>query len=432
MEYLAIADADRIQEYVFSPHELKMVRGASALHGQLIKEIGDHIVSPNRRISAAGGVVLGAFASKDAADEFCRKAEKTFLKKTHSATVTTAAWEYPSGQFKKSWEQLLLQLERNKRARSVATFRGGSPFWVACEACGLRWASEALDEGEVFCPSCVTKRVNSKRPEGGPEDFEAIGLKSKPQNYLAIVYIDIDRLGEYLRRNVSLEADCTAVSEGIDTAVRESVAAGLAGVAPDWHEILLIGGDDAYVALPADLAFEFTSGFARAFGRKDRWTKFPAPVFSVSIVIAHSHFPISEFLRIGKRLMRSAKRKRDKASVHCAIISASLEDRRNSDDVRARTGYPYELEEFQKLLDTVRELKRNKAPASQIKALYGIAWQGRAQAELDYLFLLTRLDREHRDTVRGFLGGSLWKERGGVESTCAPDLVELWEFVHEK
>jgi hypothetical protein len=50
------------------------------------------------------------------------------------------------------------------------------------------------------------------------------------------------------------------------------------------------------------------------------------------------------------------------------------------------------------------------------------------QSELDYLYLLTRLDRAHADILRQpyMIGPRLFHE----STTRAADIVELWDFIH--
>jgi hypothetical protein len=61
--YLAIADADQIHDYVFAPHELRLIRGGSALQRQLIETDLRRIAVEHggRVLSANGGVLMAKF-----------------------------------------------------------------------------------------------------------------------------------------------------------------------------------------------------------------------------------------------------------------------------------------------------------------------------------------------------------------------------------
>ncbi len=445
MEFLAIADADRVQEYVFVPSELKMIRGASRLHVNLIETLGAGIRPPNRRISANGGVVLGAFATELEAAAFCRTAERKFADETASASVTTAYNAYPAGTFGKSRKRLLEQLEINKRSRASSAANCGNPLLVTCEKCGLREACTGGRDGEVLCKSCSIKRSESDRnvfaqPGSTPaESFEKIGEASSPENYLAIVYIDIDKLGRYLddymKSADASEEMCGKLSGCIDKAVRDSVMEAALPFAKSTlltHEVLLMGGDDAVIALPASGAVSFLLRFEEEFVKPERWGGFKIPIFSAAMVMAHSHFPISEFLRIAKRMLRSAKEVQKENSVYFSVISGPGEDSELAGGGLARTAKPYPIRAFEHLANGIQELKQGKVPTSKIKALYGLAWETPLQGDLEYLYLLTRLSDEHRGILLKpeLLGHQLWSTGSNGRFTRACDIVELWEFVH--
>lgn len=69
--HLAIADADRIHDYVFGPRALKLIRGASALQTELNKTVLPGIAAAwqGKCISAAGGTVLAKFPGEEQARE---------------------------------------------------------------------------------------------------------------------------------------------------------------------------------------------------------------------------------------------------------------------------------------------------------------------------------------------------------------------------
>ena len=108
---------------------------------------------------------------------------------------------------------------------------------------------------------------------------------------------------------------------------------------------------------------------------------------------------------------------------------AATRGERAAQDGRFRTRKPYSLDEFADLERAVRELKQ-AAPASKVRSLYLIAHRELMQAELDYLTLLGRVDKEARGELLKTIGQGLFQADGtGKESTKAADLAELWEFV---
>src|ERR1039457_7013452 len=75
-QFLAIADADKIHDYVFSPHELRLIKGGSFLQSSLntweLKRTA--YWCGGRWISANGGTVVAKFHTQVQADNFCREA----------------------------------------------------------------------------------------------------------------------------------------------------------------------------------------------------------------------------------------------------------------------------------------------------------------------------------------------------------------------
>jgi hypothetical protein len=463
MRYLAIADADRVQEYIFVPGRLKMIRGASALHKKLVGGLGDRLIPGDRTISSSGGVTLVSLSTAASAEQFCRQAEERFWNETHGATVTTAWIGYDEGlsdtekddNFVKARTKLLAKLEREKRSRRTAAFRAGNSFWVSCQECGLHPAHKfnpQQPEG-YLCRSCLDKlEYLWTTPPESHETFEELGSESVPGNYLAIVYIDIDRLGKYLDDNTRSEEACKDLSGRIDSAMQEAAkeaqkkanrreeARRAAGGKPPGANIaieLLVGGDDAVVAIAAHHAAQFVLDFEKEFIRAgvgengtptNRWVPYPEPYFSAAIVTAHSHFPFSEHLRLCKQLLRVAKERADENSAYWAVLTESMAERETGASL-ARTGNPYSLSEFARMIAGIRDLKSAGAPRNKIAALYPISWQGKMQAELDYLYLLTRLEREPRRLLCDLAGASLWKSDTRGEYTRAADIAEMWEFV---
>jgi len=447
--HLAITDADAIHEYVFSPHELRLVRGGSRLQRQLNDEAGALAGRfDGETIFAGGGTVLAEFPNKTQADAFCREVAELYRKKTVAATISAATIAYPNrDEFARVHAELRNELERKKQTRPGSGSDGGSPFWVSCEACGRRPASGlAPTDKKRICEACRLREESGQRERGSAADFQEIGQEAQPENYLAIVYIDVDRLGNFLQRYATTKPVYRTLSEKIKNAVRQSVERGFGGVPK--REELLVGGDDAIVAVPAQYAIGFLRRFAKHFRAAD-FSPAPArPTFSAGLVIAHSHYPIAEFVRIADDLLKSAKRLKDADAVDFEIVTTSMTGhvvkQRETADGRERTGRPYvlgdvpqprehekgrDVESFLELVAAVRGLKQSGAPLSQVKALYQIAYKGVMQSELEYLDLLSRVEPEVRRKLLRAVGPRLWKQQDGRAFTTAADLVELWEFI---
>jgi hypothetical protein len=455
-QWLAIVDADKIHDYVFSPHELKLVKGGSFLQWRLnTLDLKRKVLeSRGRLVSASGGTVVARFETAEQAQGFCRIAASEFHQKTSIATVSSAVERFPSGEWSEAKLKLDALLELDKFGKRAPCFRGAGPFWATCQACGMQSAAHAYypSEKKWICDACRFRKEESGK---GPrwlrpyqvETFEDIGTAAKPENYMAFVYVDLDRLGRYMRDHGTTQERWKRLSRDVNSAIVASVVAGCETVkkAEAPVQVLLAGGDDAIVVLPANHIFRFLQSFSERY----RMRRFlagdaPQPTYSAGVVMAHSHYPIFEFRRLAEELLRSAKQidregeKIKPASVDFAILTASMTDSVLRDRDRLvrrtlgprRTASPYTLDEFLRLEEHVRLLKDEGVPSAQVRRLYPMVYQGEMQAELDYLYLLSRLQKNHRQALLDTVGPCLWRNGPhGSRVTEAADLVEIWHFI---
>lgn len=464
--FLVIVDADRIHEYVFTPHQLKLIRGGSALQDQLnrrgVLELLEqrwgrtNLAPGNLRILdrprmdgtqgqiyeavyAGGGTTVVMFGERQHAEEFAQSARALYERKTRAATATAAATEWRGG-FRETMKAARTALERNKTGRAERRQPSWNPYAKPCEACGLYPAAERERGGStrLVCEACRRREDHAdksrffeavKQRVGGklkaPQDFEALGEMASPENWLAMVYLDIDRLGKWLDDNKSDSAqEFRHASRAIARTVWHGVVSACAGLcrglgaeetAP--FEGLLVGGDDAIVMLPAQHVF----GFLETFKKKFRLRQL---TFSAGVVWAHHHYPIAQYVALGEELLKSAKRSGGD-SVDWVVVSEAMVGGIGPRG-EGPTRKPYPLGEFLKLAEKAREWKKAGFPANKANELYRIAHMDRDQGIIDYYWLLSRLKEEHRDLVRCDVEAEMWTPG---EGTGAADLVELWDFV---
>jgi hypothetical protein len=457
-EWLVNADADRIQDHIFATQQLRLIRGASMLQ----RDLNRHLLPQEARllggnvITSCGGTVLARFQSELSAGRFIDRAGNIFVGSTGSATITCVSVPYPEGAFEHALEASKQLLQRTKNGRAEPVFQGSRPFWAICSACGLYPAKSATNEGELLCRTCEICSDRGQRQEDGvvllAPDFEWIGKQSSPENYVALLYLDLDRMGKWLPGAAgNSESRYAKLSESIENTVDKAIRNACGRLQPaqedgklySIHEILFIGGDDAALVVPADRAFEVLEAFREGLkGFRSQYRevfpqKPPPPSFSAGMVVAHSHFPIGDSMRIARDLVRSAKKIGQIDSIDYEILSESMTDRvlntrkkvAELGDARWRTQKPYSIDELLTLRSGIASLKTH-APASKIKSLYPISYRGPIQAEMDYLSLLMRLDEKSKSEVRKLVGLSLWKTApDGRVRTGAADLAELWDFV---
>jgi CRISPR/Cas system-associated protein Cas10 (large subunit of type III CRISPR-Cas system) len=105
----------------------------------------------------------------------------------------------------------MARLESTKQAQRKWQFSGSSPFWTTCQSCGLYPAARAYYAGpdkRWACQACQLRKKGSPSPgPNSPENFEEIGKSASPKSYMALVYVDLDRLGKYMDHFGVTEAD---------------------------------------------------------------------------------------------------------------------------------------------------------------------------------------------------------------------------------
>jgi hypothetical protein len=462
---LLILDADRIHEYVFAPRQLKAIRGGSAIQAKLnrsliqpeaellsgggnVDSFGNVLGTPTladgaawEAVYAGGGTALILFRSPADAERYRIAATRLYAEETSAATASAAFVPY-WGAFKENYDGVRRQLERAKSARSEHIFAAGNPYWKVCETCGRYPAAHRHRDpgrGELLaCAACLKRLENSVRSPylvqvscaagtalKPPRDFESIAARSVPENYLAVVYLDINRLGRFLAERASTSvAEFRDYSTAVHKAVVQGTVAGCAAAARRAggeeapFEILLIGGDDAIVVMRAQDVFVFLREFHKVFQAEPLLNITDNTLdFSVGIVWAHQHFPISHFLTLAEELLKSAKRRSGGGFAADYLIVTEAMAGKIGPRGEGGSRKPYALPEFLALEKSVAAWKSAGVPRGKVQDLYRIAQLPTYQATLEYHFLLSRLEPTHRDRVK----------RLGLAGMA--DLVELWDFV---
>jgi len=464
--FLAIVDADRIQDYIFAPRQLKLIRGASAIQREvnltysldLLNESsygpgnleGQEITgtrldeNPGQRwevVYAGGGNLYVLFRDGKDADRFVKAACALYRK--HGATATASGAIVPwTGTFRATLEQGQERVMARKTSNGQPGHAVSGPYWKFCEACGLHpashWSRYPVTGEHILCQACYARRRHSERAPyldeiakglKPPQDFEEIAEAARPDGYLALVYLDVDRLGRFFEGIDPLPPELYRYhSLHIRKSVREAVIEGCRATCATGpadgtarFEVLLLGGDDAIVVMASQYVFEFLRRFRKAFG-----SKLPNLTFSAGVVWAHHHLPVSQYVYHAKKLLRSAKAAGGNR-VDYLVVSESmvrgLEGRK-----RERTLRPYEFPGFEGLAETIRAWKADGFPSNKVHQLYGMAFHETNQASLDFLYWISRLEERHKNLACNFFREGIWREKPW-RSTGAADLAELWSFV---
>ena len=312
----------------------------------------------------------------------------------------------------------------------------------------LKWSPASKgEEGKYQLMDWISlynEYTKSGEEPDGPDDLADIAAASDKENYIAFIYADGNNMGAYLE-NIASPAQYRQFSERVFVAMQkaafDALAKNLKPTKDNVHpfEIVSIGGDDLLLIVPGSNAFDIVRAigvnFDKQFNSRHEWdnTKKDAvkksqryqseqwvvdaqemqPVFSMSLgfVIAEEHTPVAFLEHLADSLLKSAKSKaknliEDKIGYRggtvdflvlksISMITSDLSDfRKNAyktETENVLTMRPYTLHELDGFIKTVKDLKAEEFPRSQLYQLRKSIKLGRATSTLDYLYFRSRL-----------------------------------------
>jgi len=463
---MVVIDADQIQSYIFAAQRLKAIRGASAIQRdlsstlplRLLLALGSGNLTSDCNLTTAtlettpgldwellyagGGNVYALFRTPELAADFARQACQLYPAHGGSASASAALVTCGS-DFQSTLASAHTELLRRKTSRATPIAHHAIPYAQDCQACSSPNAAIlTASHGHApsaLCPACAKCYARSESSQlldecgldlTPPKDFEAIASASHPENYLALLYLDIDRLGRFFEEldhlTPAIFRDWSLRIQGaMHASVLEGCRAAASGLEPQSvapFEVLLLGGDDAIIAISAHRIFAFLDAFRQSFG--------PAVnnqlSYSAGLVWAHHHVPITQLLHLARQLLRSAKATapdRIDYSIFSNALAADLRDREY-----LRSGRPYAIGEFLQLASTITNWKSADFPSSKVAELYPLAFDAPDSGQRTFISWQSRLGADHRRLALDFFPTGL-RSAAPTQHTRAADLAELWSFV---
>lgn len=379
-QFILVLDTPGIKQFVFGTDALAEVRGASALLDRLNRD--DTEEQLERQIKGLGGRIEKVYANGGAAQFVVQAPDRAAVQQ---AVDTLAAYyaeqtggevrvlagiaEWPGEQDYQAAVQMAyteLQLRRNFAFgyQTAATL----PIMQECESAShlpasgpYVWGGEQL----ILSDASRLKREESVRARRGvlwtdwiasldlaegalvdaarlrPKDTVTVGEYAERHGYIGLIYADGNAMGRLVQELDSKEV-CRAFAELVDGSLREACYASLKHVLArecEWlrkclaeektagplpADILLLGGDDLLVLLPADRALEFAWLTSNTFTAltKERLADAPMHVqsffaqrglvergltISCGVAIGPARYPFYLLLELAEDLLRSAK-----------------------------------------------------------------------------------------------------------------------------
>jgi CRISPR-associated protein Cmr2 len=250
-------------------------------------------------------------------------------------------------------------------------------------------------------------------------------------------------MGECLEKINSFD-DLESFSKDVDKATIDATVEILAKhFKKDFSfQLILAGGDDLIIALPAHKAIDVAMEFCNTFETKLSATKFPVSI-SASVVICHDSMPIKDVLSMAESLIKNAKAESRKKSGGSYLDFAVLTGSSLEDPIKKRkielefsdnhciTKRPYSLLEMEKLITSIKEMKNAKFPNNKLNRLYQSLFKGHNQSILEGCYLRSKLESEEKKRIDPKnLEKFPWEETDlNKYTTHIGDIKELYEFI---
>lgn len=384
-------------------------------------------------------------------------------------------------------ELMSVLLRREKDQRLAMPFYETLPHMQRCRSCGQRPASlmgqynDVAQEPWPFCDPCWRKITNRKerrnevlqrakanlspayfdkvptdQPVEAPNDLTDVGQACQArQGYVALIYVDGDSIGQFISQQGTPEEYAEA-SQRLSQTTHQAIYEAFDRFLPPARikrksieeqgeeeevyihpfEIIAIGGDDALLIVPADMALPIALSISQGFSKQFQDKRL---TMSVGIVIAPAHTPVRSLRDIARQLLKSAKKRARKSGdsgqkeggvdflvlTSQSVLRRNLDDLRNSYPVRLPgegkisdlrlTGAPYTISETLILLGLLYQMRQGDFPTSQLQQLAAALREGRERGSLYFLYQQARLkNRPYGKSLK------LIEEQWGFDPTRDP------------
>lgn len=533
--WVLVLDTPSIKQFVFGTDALAEIRGASAILDELNQVDTERCLK--EALSCFGGRVEGVYANGGSGQFLIRDCEpgqiqqavgdlaRIYRERTGDAVGLAAGFALCKSA--KDYRQAVQTA--HFRLRSQRELAGGHraiellPFIQECESASHLPASSTViwgQEAHQLSTASHLKRQSSLRSRRSgvwsrwmewlatsgswpaeerwnglrSDDFMRIGQVSTRPGYVGLVYADGNAMGKLVQE---LDAPDTfrAFSEIVDSSIRTACFQALDVVLPSEiaetrkraseetrpnrlpADILMLGGDDLMVLLPADRALRFASEIAERFERLTheaiaRETSHVRQFFeerlrgrgltvSCGVAVSRANYPFYLLLDLAEQLLRSAKdagwnaRPPGQSYVTPAFIdfhivsgaaSHNLKYLRREDyqagSSSMRTLRPYSSQQLRDLRRGVAALRQASFPRSKLHDLFEAALdcvESRAERRVREIFSRCR-DSEQK-SERWSLWQAVanlaaaphtcqfpWVAYDGRRATPIADLVEAYDL----
>ncbi len=529
--FVIVIDIPSIKNYVFGTDPLNEIRGASARLDWLNRSEMEKCLNEYPSI----GDVDKIYANGGSAQFLVHRSDATTIKAA-CESMTRYIREQTGGEvgvvygiapFKDdaSYSEAARMAHFQLRCqREFATCHRSSsliPIMMECESASDLPASCIGRNGDILSKSSYEKAEEGRRTRHyglwsgwmahlartGPwlaeEDWQElrcqsiteIGDRSSWNGYLGVVYADGNAMGKFVQA-IDQRETFRQFSRIVDESIREACFSSLNEVLkseinkvqeafeqqvypePLPADILLLGGDDLLVAVPADRALDFALRVTNAFERLTKAKIADLPdaerqffrdrlgdqgfTISCGVAVARSNYPFYLALDLAEQLLKNAKRQdtytqqhseQDRARIDFHIVASAnsyalkqvREDTYHILTDARRTLRPMSCSQLETLRTSIQELDAVMFPRSKLHELQEVALaSSESQAEWRICDIFARCrhgrDRSQRRALweaverlcpEGYSFNFPWFENGDQRLLCVADLVDAHRLFPE-
>jgi len=305
MDYLLVAEVDKIQSFIFRSSKLREVVGASYLltdfHADVEHNLG---LQDDDILTNKGGSFRLLFRSQAEAVAAGERIRRVFNEAVSGSITIAQPVEYNPGCPKasiKAGNQALRHAKSSGRAPEPVHHM---PFMALCESCGVEPATRHTnqiptdDTEQYYCESCISKAEKAhetrksphKSPffsdiirameaaadwEGGRLGFVEDGAYdadtyASSDGYVAYLAADGNSMGRYFG-NCANPDEAKNLSRAVNEVTTQALACATAPLMEATNRAtmpvlpLILGGDDLLVLLPGRYAFDVARVYAAEY-----------------------------------------------------------------------------------------------------------------------------------------------------------------------
>lgn len=535
--YLLVTDTPSIKQFVFGTDALAEIRGASALLDRLNQQdTFAHLQDALKPSGARGEVVYanggsGQFIVHNGTEEVVRRAIDSVNRHYRQDTGGEVRLAFGissldvGGGYREAVRTAHFQMRCQREMGVVCRSTPLLPFMMECRSVShlparrpMPWGNEGVlllsdasarkrqassqaREFGVWQNWMLHLTASGRWPDNSQweslrcDDFTAIGESALRRGYVGLVYADGNAMGR-LVQELNSAAVCHQFSHLVDSSIREACLIALDSVCgreianvrasvaenrplrPLPADILLLGGDDLLVLLPADRCLQFALGMTECFERLTR-EKIAALTgeakaffqqrlqergltVSCGVAIGRANYPFYLLLELAEALLKNAKKAGSRtmgrqqhysAPTHIdfhVVAGASSHELKHvrCDDYFAgesapRTLRPLLRNQLVKLKEGVNLLRRRQFPKSKLHDLLTAALHpSEVQAQRLVREVFSRCKKpEQREALwqavrmlcpEGHAYNFPWYEQANERTTAVADLVEAFDLFVRK